>query len=44
MPWSWILPGKNGPVLADFWLTRPSAGLVIRIICGGTAVMAGVAD
>lgn len=28
-------------MLADFWLTRPAAGLVIRIICRGVAVLAG---
>jgi hypothetical protein len=41
MPWLWILPGRNGPVLADFWLTRPAVGLVIRIICDGVAVLVG---
>jgi hypothetical protein len=28
-------------VPADFWLTRPAVGLVIRIICDAAAVLAG---
>jgi hypothetical protein len=32
---------REGPVPADFWLTRPAVGLVIRIICDGVAALAG---
>jgi hypothetical protein len=32
---------RDGPVPADFWLTQPAVGLVIRIICDAAAALTG---